>query len=72
MGRNRTLALWCPDWPAVTAAVAAGLPADRPVAVVSANRVVACTAGARAEGVRRGLRRREAQGRCPELHVAQV
>jgi len=71
-GRHRTLALWCPDWPAVTAAVAAELPADRPVAVVSANRVVACTAGARAEGVRRGLRRREAQGRCPELYVAQV
>jgi len=70
--RYRTLALWCPDWPAVTAAVAAELPADRPVAVVSANRVVACTAGARAEGVRRGLRRREAQGRCPELHVATV
>lgn len=70
--RNRTLALWCPDWPAVTAAVAAELPADQPVAVVSANRVVACTAGARAEGVRRGLRRREAQGRCPELYVAHV
>ncbi len=68
--RYRTLALWCPDWPAVTAAIAAELPADQPVAVVSANRVVACTAGARAEGVRRGLRRREAQGRCPELHVA--
>ncbi|MDQ2722857.1 MAG: DNA polymerase Y family protein [Actinomycetota bacterium] len=70
--RYRALALWCPDWPAVTAAVAAELPADRPVAVVSANRVVACTAGARAEGVRRGLRRREAQGRCPELFVAAV
>jgi len=70
--RYRTLALWCPDWPAVTAAVAAELPVDRPVAVVSANRVVACTAGARGEGVQRGLRRREAQGRCPELFVAAV
>jgi len=70
--RYRALALWCPDWPAVTAAVAAELPADRPVAVVSANRVVACTAGARGEGVQRGLRRREAQGRCPELFVAAV
>src|SRR5690606_15456532 len=38
--------------------------------VVSANRVVACSASARAAGVRRGLRRREAQARCPELHVA--
>ena len=66
--RYRALALWCPDWPAV----AAELSADRPVAVVSANRVVACTAGARGEGVQRGLRRREAQGRCPELFVAAV
>jgi protein ImuB len=71
-GGTRTLAVWCPDWPAVTAAALAGLPAHRPVAVVSANRVVACTAGARADGVRRGLRRREAQARCPELHVAQA
>ncbi len=70
--RSRTLAVWCPDWPAVTAATAAGLSAAAPVAVVSANRVVACTAGARADGVRRGLRRREAQGRCPELHVVTV
>lgn len=68
--RHRTVALWCPDWPAVTAAATAGLPADRPVAVFAANRVLACTAGARAEGVRRGLRRREAQARCPQLHVA--
>ncbi|MCR8691110.1 DNA polymerase Y family protein [Rhodococcus pyridinivorans] len=66
----RVVALWCPDWPAVAAATAAELPATVPVAVVSANRVVACSASARAAGVRRGLRRREAQARCPELHVA--
>src|SRR3954468_3566833 len=59
---TRTLVVWCPDWPVV----AAGFSADEPVAVVHANRVVACSAAARAEGVRRGLRRREAQGRCPE------
>ena len=64
------MALWCPDWPAVAAATAAELPATVPVAVVSANRVVACSASARAAGVRRSLRRREAQARCPELHVA--
>src|SRR4029453_4364879 len=40
-----------------------------PTAVVQANRVVACSAAARAEGVRPGLRRREAQGRCPELEL---
>lgn len=65
----RILALWCPDWPAVAAAAGGGLPPHRPVAVVAGNRVVACSAWARAEGVRRGLRRREAQARCPELAV---
>ncbi|QKT12675.1 DNA polymerase Y family protein [Rhodococcus sp. W8901] len=69
---SRVLAVWCPDWPAVAAAAAADLPATRPVAVLLANRVIACSAPARADGVRRGLRRREAQARCPELHVAQA
>ena len=40
---------------------------EAPIAVVTANRVVACSHAARAAGVRRGLRRREAQARCPEL-----
>ena len=66
----RVLALWCMDWPAVAAAAAAGLPATTPVAVTLANRVVACSAAARESGVRRGLRRREAQARCPGVHVA--
>ena len=57
--------VWCPDWPVV----AAGAPADSLTAVVQANRVVACSAAARTEGVRPGLRRREAQGRCPELEL---
>lgn len=65
----RVLALWCPDWPVVAAAAAEGLPADRPIAVVAANRVQACSSLARQHGVRRGLRRREAQARCPELAV---
>ena len=50
-------------------ATAAGLSPTSPVAVTLANRVIACSAAARAIGVRRGLRRREAQARCPELHV---
>ncbi|GDY29246.1 DNA polymerase Y family protein [Gandjariella thermophila] len=65
----RMLVVWCPDWPVVAAARAAGLPPDVPAAVLAANRVVVCSGVARAEGVRRGLRRREAQGRCPELVV---
>lgn len=66
---QRTLVLWLPDWP-VTAAVREGLaPAGVPLAVVSANRVVACSPTARAEGVRAGQRRREAQSLCPALAV---
>ncbi len=57
------------DWPAVAAAAAAGRPATAPVAVTLANRVIACSSAARAAGVRRGLRRREAAARCPQLHV---
>lgn len=57
------------DWPAVAAATAAGLSATAPVAVTLANRVIACSSAARAAGVRRGLRRREAAARCPQLHV---
>jgi protein ImuB len=69
-GRSfRVLAIWCPDWPVVAAVEAAAVPRHLPAAVVYANRVLACSAGARARGVRRGLRRREAQARCPELVV---
>jgi protein ImuB len=63
----RTLVVWCPDWPVA----AAGCPASMPVAVVHANRVVACSAVAREDGVTQGLRRREAQGRCPALVVVE-
>lgn len=69
MSGRRILALWCPDWPAVAAAADRDLSPALPVAVTSANRVLACTAVARSAGVRRGLRRREAQARCPELTV---
>jgi len=68
----RTLVLWCPDWPAVAAARLAGKSANGPVAVFHANRVTACTAAARAEGIRVGMRRREAESRCPELLVLPV
>lgn len=68
---SRVLALWCPDWPAVAAAAAADIAPTRPVVVLYANRVVACSQLARSAGVRRGLRRREAQARCPDLYVAQ-
>ncbi|MGH3768309.1 MAG: DNA polymerase Y family protein [Pseudonocardiaceae bacterium] len=69
MAPTRVMVVWCPDWPVVAGAVAEGLAAQAPVVVLAANRVVACSAAARAQGVRRGQRRREAQGRCPELAV---
>lgn len=61
----RTLIVWYPDWPAV----AAGCLPGEPAVVVFANRVVAATPAARADGVVPGLRRREAQARCPEVRV---
>ncbi len=64
---TRTAALWVPDWP-VAAAVAEGLVAPHlPVAVHDGRGVSAVSAQARAEGVRRGMRRRSAQGVCPGL-----
>lgn len=69
-GEQRILALWCPDWPAAAAAADADLPPDHPIAVLHGNRVIACNAPARADGVRRGMKRRESQARCPGLHVA--
>jgi protein ImuB len=65
----RTAAVWCPDWPVVAAAAAEEVPAHVPAAIVFANRVIACSEIARADGVRRGLRKREAQSRCPELVI---
>lgn len=65
----RVLALWSPDWPVTAAALAAHVPPHQPAAVFVAGKVLACSALARAQGVRRGLRRREAQARCPELAV---
>ncbi|MDQ1424236.1 MAG: protein ImuB, partial [Acidimicrobiaceae bacterium] len=56
----------CPDWPIV----GAGFDPDQRAAVVHANRVVAVSPAARADGCRVGHRRREAQSRCPDLALA--
>ena len=66
---TRTMVVWCPDWPVVAAARADLFVEGEPAAVFRANRVVAASSSARAEGVRRAMRRREAQSRCPELVV---
>ena len=61
----RTTVVWCPDWPVV----ASGIDRRRPVAVLGSGRVIAASVPARAEGVARGQRRREAQACCPDLVV---
>ena len=65
----RVLVVWCPDWP--VHAVGAG--PDVPAAVLAGQgarrTVLACSAAARAAGVRRGQRVRDAQRLCPELSV---
>jgi len=77
----RTGVLWVPDWPVVAALAVAGLDAHVPAAVLGArsrggatagHSVVAVSAVARSAGVRRGMRRRQAQERCPELVLLEV
>lgn len=63
----RTAALWVPDWPVLAAMTAADVPAHVPAAVHDGRRVLAVSALARGAGVRRGMRRRQAQETCPEL-----
>ncbi|WP_066515673.1 DNA polymerase Y family protein [Curtobacterium ammoniigenes] len=66
---TRTIVLWCPDWPVLAATRASGADPERPFALTASGLVHACSRAARADGVRRGLRIREAQARCPELVV---
>ncbi|WP_347338526.1 DNA polymerase Y family protein [Cellulomonas sp. WB94] len=69
---TRTTVLWVPDWPVVAATEAEQVPPHLPAAVHDARRVTAVSALARAQGVRRGMRRRQAQGCCPELVLIPV
>ncbi|HZQ79476.1 MAG TPA: DNA polymerase Y family protein [Acidimicrobiia bacterium] len=72
MKPERMLCLWCPDWPVVAARRADPALAGVPVVVLDRGFVLAASAEARAEGVRRGLRRREAEVRCPGLVLRPV
>ncbi|GAA1943224.1 DNA polymerase Y family protein [Microbacterium aquimaris] len=67
--QTRSLVLWVPDWPIVALARERGSVGGLPLAVVENNLVVACSAAARTERVRRGQRRRDAQARCPGLEI---
>lgn len=66
---DRCLALWFAGWPVTAWALAEGGDIELPVAVISANQVLACSLAAASEGVQIGQRRRVAQSRCPELKV---
>ena len=59
---RRVVTVWCPDWPVV----AAGVDLATPAIVLHANRVIARSPAAGAQGVAPGQRRRQAQQRCPE------
>ena len=65
--------VWCPDWPVMAAILSGEVPGSdpwsSPVVVVRANRIVACSGAARIDGVRRGMRRREAQACSPAVEV---
>ncbi|HUF84904.1 MAG TPA: DNA polymerase Y family protein [Acidimicrobiia bacterium] len=71
---ERTACLWCPDWPVVALRSRDSGLRDTPVAVLERGDrgpvVISASAEARAEGVTTGLRRREAENRCPGLVVA--
>jgi protein ImuB len=66
-GVPRVLIVWFPDWPLVAAQLAGEVPERVPAAVIDKGVVAVCSGEARAAGVTRGLRIREAQVRCPEL-----
>ena len=70
---ERTTCLWCPDWPVEALRSRNPELRDAPVAVVErgdrGHVVRAASGAARDEGVTVGLRRREAEGHCPDLVV---
>ncbi|MCD0451912.1 DNA polymerase Y family protein [Actinocorallia sp. API 0066] len=71
-GRVRRVAVvWCADWPLVAVGIEAAVPGAVLEKHGSSEKVAACTAAARAAGVRRGQRRRDAQRLCPELVVVE-
>src|SRR5580704_12151246 len=65
----RVLVVWCPDWPVHAVGAGPDVPAAVLVGQGARATVLACSAAARAAGVRRGQRVRDAQRLCPQLRV---
>lgn len=65
----RVLLVHCPQWSLVAAQQAHAVSPEAELALVAKGTVVACSAAAEREGVRPGLRLRQAQHRCPEMIV---
>jgi protein ImuB len=66
---TRVLVAWCPDWPVHAVGAGPDVPAAVLVGEGARATVLACSAAARAAGVRRGQRVRDAQRLCPELRT---
>ena len=67
--QSRVLVVWCPDWPVIAALADTGQSFRLPAVVVAGNAVYAGNEGAREHGIKRGMRRRDAQARCPDVLV---
>ncbi|HET9171487.1 MAG TPA: DNA polymerase Y family protein [Actinospica sp.] len=65
----RVLVAWCPDWPVHAVGAGPDVPAAVLVGEGARATVLACSAAARAAGVRRGQRVRDAQRLCPQLRA---
>lgn len=65
----RVLVVWCPDWPVHAVGAGPDVPAAVLVGEGARATVLACSAAARAAGVRRGQRVRDAQRLCPDLRT---
>lgn len=68
---SRVMILWCPDFSVAAALAEADLPRSVPAAVLHGHHIAVCNSAARSGGVRRGMRRRDAQSRQPRLHLLQ-
>ena len=63
----RRAVLWVPDWPVAAAVLEGLLDVAAPAAIHDQRGILVASAAARRAGVTTGMRRRVAQGLCPEL-----